>query len=248
MDFVETLDLEDLPPNSHKVVSVSDREVLLFNEDGEVTAIGNICLHKGGPLNEGKIERKYEGHYYVTCHLSTGNLLYFHSEQRNPVDLIHDNVSEQVRDIVTKYGLNAPEIVTRLTNLRAEDLSYYRAFARKANESLELFRMRLREHFTQVRLWPHGFDFSVEWFTGKNEQQIGIGISPGHDKYGSPYLYVSPYPFDENVTKEVLPVGIWHTDGWNGIKLEWKELENKLEQEISMQIFDLFVIAKRNFE
>ncbi|MGG6460363.1 MAG: Rieske (2Fe-2S) protein, partial [Candidatus Eiseniibacteriota bacterium] len=67
MDFVETLDLEDLPPNSHKVVSVSDREVLLFNEDGEVTAIGNICLHKGGPLNEGKIEKKYEGHYYVTC-------------------------------------------------------------------------------------------------------------------------------------------------------------------------------------
>lgn len=184
----------------------------------------------------------------IKIHLITGNLMYFHSEQGNLVDLIHDNVSEQVRDIVTKYGLNVPEIVTRLTNLRAEDLSYYLAFARKANESLELFRMRLREHFTQVHLWPHGFDFSVEWFTGKNEQQIGIGISPGHDQYGSPYLYVSPYPFDENVTKEVLPVGIWHTDGWNGIKVEWKELENKLEQEISMQIFDLYVIAKRNFE
>ena len=28
-----------------------------------------------------------------------------------------------------------PEITTRLTNLRAEDLSYYLAFARKANNS-----------------------------------------------------------------------------------------------------------------
>ncbi len=184
----------------------------------------------------------------IKIYLITGDLLFFHSEQGNFVDTIHENISEQLKDIVTKYGLNMPEIKTRLTNLRTEDLSYYLAFARKANGSLELFRMKLREHFTQVHLWPHGFDFSVEWFKGKNDQQIGIGISPGHDQYGSPYLCVNPYPFDENVTKEVLPVGIWHTDGWNGIKLEWKELENKQEQEISMQIFDLFGIAKRNFE
>lgn len=184
----------------------------------------------------------------IQIHLITGGLLYHHSEQGHFVDLIYDNISEQLKAIVTKYGLNMPEITTRLTNLRAEDLSYYLAFARKANASLELFRMRLREHFTQVHLWTHGFDFSVEWFTGKKDGQIGIGISPGHDQYGSPYLYVNPYPFNENVTKEVLPVGIWHTDSWNGIKVEWRELEEKQEQEISRQIYDLFDIAKRNFE
>ena len=57
-----------------------------------------------------------------------------------------------------------------------------------------------------------------------------------------------PLPFNENVKKEVLPVGIWHTDSWNGIKVEWKELEEKQEQEISRQIYDFFGIAKRNFE
>lgn len=31
MDFVEALDLKDLPPNSHKVLSVNGKEVLLFN-------------------------------------------------------------------------------------------------------------------------------------------------------------------------------------------------------------------------
>ena len=66
----------------------------------------------------------------------------------------------------------------RLTNLNPEDLSDYLAFATKANRSLELFRMKLIGHFTQVHLWPDGFDFSVEWFTKKNNEQIGVGISP----------------------------------------------------------------------
>ena len=32
-------------------------------------------------------------------------------------------------------------------------------------------------------LWPHHFDFSVEWFTGKKDEQIGTGISPGDEQY-----------------------------------------------------------------
>jgi nitrite reductase/ring-hydroxylating ferredoxin subunit len=46
MDFVEALDLKDLPSNSHKVVLVNDKEVLLFNVHGEICAIGNICYTK----------------------------------------------------------------------------------------------------------------------------------------------------------------------------------------------------------
>src|SRR5678816_2384631 len=66
MDFVEALDIKSLPPGSHTVISISGKEVLLFNIDGEISAIGNICLHKEGPLSEGKVEKKYDGHY-VTC-------------------------------------------------------------------------------------------------------------------------------------------------------------------------------------
>jgi len=66
MDFVEAIYLKDIPPRSHRVISINGKEVLLFNFDGDISAIGNICLHKGGPLGEGKVERKYEG-YYVTC-------------------------------------------------------------------------------------------------------------------------------------------------------------------------------------
>jgi nitrite reductase/ring-hydroxylating ferredoxin subunit/multimeric flavodoxin WrbA len=66
MDFIEAIDLKSIPKNSHKVVFINGKEVLLFNIDNEISAIGNICLHKGGPLGEGKVESKYDG-YYVTC-------------------------------------------------------------------------------------------------------------------------------------------------------------------------------------
>ena len=66
MDFVESVDVKSLPPGSHTVISINGKEVLLFNNNGEISAIGNICLHKGGPLSEGKVEKKYDG-YYVTC-------------------------------------------------------------------------------------------------------------------------------------------------------------------------------------
>ena len=134
-----------------------------------------------------------------------------------------------------------------LTNLRYEDLFQYLEFAKKANKCLELFRMKLSDRFTQVHLWPNCFHLSVEWFTMKNNEQIGVGISPGNDDYESPYLYVNPYPFDEKMVDRSLAIGKQHTTGWNGIKVEWNELEDKIEQEISSTIYDLFLVAKRNF-
>jgi len=183
----------------------------------------------------------------IKIHLVTGQLHYFHNEQGYVVDLTNDNLLERLEEIVTRYKLNMPQ-TTPLTNLHNKDLSYYLAFAKKANTSLELFRMKLRGHFTQVHLWPDGFDFSVEWFTKKNNEQIGVGISPGHDQYKSPYLYVNPYPFNEKMVEHALLIGKWHTSGWNGIKVEWKDFENKMEQEISAKIYDLYLVAERNFQ
>ena len=82
----------------------------------------------------------------------------------------------------------------------------------------------------------------------KNEEQIGVGKSPGGELYESPYLYVNPYPFNEKMSNETLFTGRWHTVGWKGIKVEWKDFQNKLEQQISGEIYDLFLIAQRNFQ
>ncbi|MDW0120153.1 MAG: hypothetical protein QOK64_06495 [Nitrososphaeraceae archaeon] len=181
----------------------------------------------------------------VKIHLLTGELLYFHNEIGHFVDLTRDGFYERLESIVTKYGLNMPKVPS--LTLRQECLFEYITFAKRVNKSLELFRMKLRDHFTQVHLWPHGFDFSVESFINGDKDQIGVGVSPGDDSYEAPYLYVNPYPFSENIIHQPLPIGKWHTQGWNGIKVEWNDLNIKKEQEVSTYIYTLYQVAMYNF-
>jgi len=74
-----------------------------------------------------------------------------------------------------------------------------------------------------------------------------VWVSLGDDDYESPYLYVNPYPFDEKMVDQSLAIGKWHTTGWKGIKVEWIELADNIEQEISSRIYAPFLVAKRNF-
>jgi hypothetical protein len=96
-------------------------------------------------------------------------------------------------------------------------------------------------------LWPDGFDFSIESFINGKDGQIGVGVSPGDSCYALPYLYVNPYPFRDNIVQQPLPIGKWHTKGWNGVKVEWSEIETKKEQDISSDIYDLYLVAMHNF-
>ena len=66
MNFIEVLKLADLPPQSQKIVSLGATKIALFHYDNEITAMANACLHKGGPLAMGRVEKKYDGSY-VTC-------------------------------------------------------------------------------------------------------------------------------------------------------------------------------------
>lgn len=67
MEFIEVLHTDDLPNNSQKIVSLGPQKVALFHYDGVISAIGNSCLHKGGPLGQGMVNKKYDGGYYVMC-------------------------------------------------------------------------------------------------------------------------------------------------------------------------------------
>lgn len=49
--------LSDVPDNGAHIVETDDgRTIAIFNCDGEIFAINNTCLHKGGPLGEGEVE------------------------------------------------------------------------------------------------------------------------------------------------------------------------------------------------
>lgn len=72
--FVHVADLSDIPPGTAKVVAVQSVEVALFNLEGSIYAIDNMCQHAGGPLGEGKIKGDdvvcpWHGYRY---HIKTG--------------------------------------------------------------------------------------------------------------------------------------------------------------------------------
>lgn len=54
--FIKVAQTPDLPPGEKMLVEYEDDEVGLFNLDGEIYAISDVCTHDGGPLVEGHVE------------------------------------------------------------------------------------------------------------------------------------------------------------------------------------------------
>jgi nitrite reductase/ring-hydroxylating ferredoxin subunit len=61
-DFVKVAESKDIEPSSMKAVDVAGEKVCIINIEGNYYAIGNVCTHVGGPLDEGTLEG-----YEVEC-------------------------------------------------------------------------------------------------------------------------------------------------------------------------------------
>ena len=56
-NFVKLTTQAELPPEGEaREFSLGDKVVCVANVNGTITAIDNICLHRGGPLGQGVIE------------------------------------------------------------------------------------------------------------------------------------------------------------------------------------------------
>lgn len=63
-EFVEVCSEAEIPPGTGKKFEVGREEIGVFNVDGKLYAIDNICPHEGGPMHEGPLAGKI-----VTCPL-----------------------------------------------------------------------------------------------------------------------------------------------------------------------------------
>jgi nitrite reductase (NADH) small subunit len=55
-DFVKLTTNSELPRNNEaKEFTVGDKLICVANVNGAITAIDNVCLHRGGPLGQGMI-------------------------------------------------------------------------------------------------------------------------------------------------------------------------------------------------
>lgn len=53
--FMDACALIDIPENRARIVCLSGERVAIFNYDGKISAVSNVCQHQNGPLGEGKI-------------------------------------------------------------------------------------------------------------------------------------------------------------------------------------------------
>jgi nitrite reductase/ring-hydroxylating ferredoxin subunit len=61
-NFAKVAETKEIAPSSMKAVEVEGEKVCIINTEGNYYAIGNICTHVGGPLDEGTLEG-----YEVEC-------------------------------------------------------------------------------------------------------------------------------------------------------------------------------------
>ena len=55
-EFVKVAALAEIPVGGSKLVELEDVRVALFNLDGVIYAIEDVCTHDGGPLVEGVVD------------------------------------------------------------------------------------------------------------------------------------------------------------------------------------------------
>lgn len=54
-NFVKVATIDEIPAGKSKLVEVDYVRIALFNLDGEIHAIEDVCTHDGGPLVEGTV-------------------------------------------------------------------------------------------------------------------------------------------------------------------------------------------------
>ncbi len=57
MAYITIAAADELPPGERIVVEIDDLWVAVFNVDGALYAIEDVCTHDGGPLAEGDLDK-----------------------------------------------------------------------------------------------------------------------------------------------------------------------------------------------
>lgn len=90
---------------------------------------------------------------------------------------------------------------------------------------------------SNINFWPHHFDMALLVFSGKiiaeqdpkdwdySREQMNFGLSSGDHNITEPYIYITSYPFDENLIENKLPeFASWNTNGWKGMLIKLSSL------------------------
>lgn len=113
---------------------------------------------------------------------------------------------------------------------------YWKAAA-QIDGVLKRFKGTLRQETSPVHLFPHHFDLSVNWFSGRlvpgidpqdeenADEQMNFGFSTGDEAIADPYFYITAHPMPGGFTDATLCAGArWHTEGFSAAIMMYERL------------------------
>ncbi|MCA9937498.1 MAG: non-heme iron oxygenase ferredoxin subunit [Anaerolineales bacterium] len=53
--FVRVAGIADIPPGARTLIDLEEETIAIFNIDGELYCIADVCTHDGGPLADGDV-------------------------------------------------------------------------------------------------------------------------------------------------------------------------------------------------
>jgi hypothetical protein len=112
--------------------------------------------------------------------------------------------------------------------------SRYAAALTSVDLAFKQFKGTLREESGPVHLFPHHFDLSVNWFSGRivpntdpadaetADEQMNFGFVTGDQSIEGAYFYATAYPVPDELTSAALPGdAYWHTEGFTSAVLRY---------------------------
>jgi hypothetical protein len=97
------------------------------------------------------------------------------------------------------------------------------------------FKAGVRGTTGPVQLFPHHFDLSMNWFSGRRvpgvdpddaenaDEQMNFGFSTGDDGIPEPYFYITAYPAPAELFRTALPKdSYWHSASFQGAVLPYE--------------------------
>ncbi|MEM7033069.1 MAG: DUF5996 family protein [Chloroflexota bacterium] len=165
--------------------------------------------------------------HVLAVHVSSGNEHTISLQNNSP-----NAMMKAVLDHLKTVGIepNIDQSIFASTDIGVYDpgqADTYLTALRSVHHVFQSFKASLSGKTGPVQLWPHHFDLSLEWFSGREadvpageeggDEQIGFGFSTGDEGIAEAYFYANPWPFPQKVTNAELPNGAsWYTDSWQG--------------------------------
>ncbi len=106
------------------------------------------------------------------------------------------------------------------------------------------FKGELREETGPVHVFPHHFDLSMKWFSGRlvpgadrhdeesADELMNFGFLSGDESVPDAYFYITAYPFPQELTTVTLPAGAyWHTGDFTGAVMRYETVRAAADPE-----------------